>query len=220
MILVRPSHEIIAVTPEAELVVEIAGRTCYKSEGKGNPEGFVRRIVASGHESVLEHMVVTVRLVTDRGISHQIVRHRLASYSQESTRYCNYKSPRFCNYGKGKFGPHVSFVVPTWYPEIPTGEFSTAQFVSGNFSDSERRWLGAMKEAEKAYFALLEHESPEQARSVLPNSTKTEIVMTANAREWRHIFKVRCAPDAHIQFRELICPVRDEFADRWPSVFG
>ena len=145
-------------------LTELAGRTCYKSEAKiseGSAEKFVQNILKRGHEAVIEHGSVTVRFTCDRGVSHEIVRHRLASYCQESTRYCNY--------GKEQFGTEITFIAPAWTSEgyLPY-----------------TLWKKACEEAEQSYFKLLDIGcSPQEARSVLPNSTKTEVVTTANIQE-------------------------------------
>lgn len=176
--------------------IESAGRTCYKSEckiGPGTAPDFVRRILSRHHESVIEHESVTVRFICDRGVSHEIVRHRLCSFSQESTRYCNY----------GKSG-EVVFIKPLWLDD----------------QEASHKWMMAMEEAEDAYLCLLRLGwTPQQARSVLPNSLKTEIVMTANLREWRHIFRERTAVAAHPQMRQLMVPLLAEFKKRIPVVF-
>jgi thymidylate synthase (FAD) len=181
--------------------IERAGRTCYKSEAKITADScreFVRKIVASGHESVLEHENITVRIVCDRGVSHEIVRHRLASYSQESTRYCNY----------GKKGSEITFIAPIFWKE------------SVATSERYRVWRVAMANAEEAYLHLLAFgASPQEARSVLPNSLKTEIVMTCNLREWRHFFRLRAAAGAHPQMREIAVPMLRAFQELIPVVF-
>ena len=184
--------------------IERAGRTCYKSEGKigeGTAAAFVKSIVKRGHESVLEHVSLTVRVVCDRGVSHEIVRHRLASYSQESTRYCNYADE--------KFGKSVSFVRPFfWNDAAPESQ------------EKLRIWTEAMQAAETAYFALLEKgANAQEARSVLPNSLRTELVMTMDLREWRHFFRLRCGAASHPQMRELAVPMLAEFRRRLPEVF-
>lgn len=180
--------------------IEKAGRTCYKSEDRitdESAEAFVRKLIERGHESVLEHASITVRFICDRGISHEIVRHRLASYSQESTRYCNYSGDRFRN--------NITFIKPCFLEE-GTGGY--------------KLWKQAMFIAEKEYFELLKLScTPQEARSVLPNSTKTEIVMTANLREWRHFLKLRTATAAHPQMRELTVPLLKELQERIPVVF-
>jgi len=162
--------------------LEQCGRVCYKSEAKitdTSAEKFVAGIIERGHEAVLEHCSFTAKFICDRGVSHEIVRHRLASYCQESTRYCNYS----------KGGLEITVIEPC--------------FLNPN-SDEWFFWEAACRASEKAYFDLLSCGcSPQEARSVLPNSLKTEVVMTANLREWRHFLKLRCSKAAHPQMREL-----------------
>lgn len=201
MKIIKASAEIISATGFLEQIIEIAGRTCYKSNDKiaeGTCNVFINQIKNFKHESVLEHGAITVRFVVDRGVSHELVRHRLASFSQESTRYCNY--------GKDKFGNEITVIEPCfWEPD----------------SVAYKMWVDACLESEAAYFFLLGVEAtPQMARSVLPNSLKTEVVMTANPREWRHVFQVRCHRDAHPQMREVMVPLLAEFANRWPVLFG
>jgi len=176
--------------------LERYGRTCYKSEDKITSDSarkFVTRVLENGHESVIEHEKITVRLICDRGITHEIVRHRLASYSQESTRYCDYNS-------RG-----VKVIKPFF-------------FVSDN--EKYQVWLNAMHNCENAYNALIKAgASPQEARSVLPNSLKTEIVITYNLREWRHFFRLRCSNRAHPQMREIAIPLLQEFKRRIPIIF-
>lgn len=167
------------ITPDAAFHVERAGRTCYKSECKmgDNPADFVKSLINRGHESVIEHAVASFRIITDRGITHELVRHRIASFSQESTRYCNYAGERF--------GGEIQFIRPVELPE-------RAWVI----------WMAAMEFAERAYFALLAMGvKPQDARSVLPTATKTEIVMTANMREWRHFLSLRRPKSAHPDMR-------------------
>ena len=203
MRIIDPSFEILAM-PEGEAalkIIEMAGRTCYKSEDKiaaGTARDFVGRIVGSGHESVIEHSSATVRFVTDRGVTHELVRHRLAAYSQESTRYANY--------AKDKFGSEITVIRPPFWAED---------------AEPYRLWKESMEAAERAYLALTAAGAKAQeARSVLPNSLKTEIVMTANFREWRHVFRLRCDGAAHPQIRQLMLPLLDEFSRRVPVLFG
>lgn len=176
--------------------LERYGRTCYKSEDKMTSDSapkFVASILRSGHESVIEHEKVTVRVICDRGVTHEIVRHRLASYSQESTRYCNYRSPG------------IQVIEPFFFVE-----------------DEEKYeiWQKAMLACEEAYNALIEAgATPQEARSVLPNSLKTEIVITFNLREWRHFFKLRCSKRAHPQMREIAVPLLREFRRLIPIIF-
>lgn len=208
MILVKPSFEILSVTPNALNLIELAGRTCYKSEDKmtnGSAMGFVHKILTLGHESVLEHASATVRIICDRGVSHELVRHRLASYSQESTRYCNYKGG-------------VTFVIPPWV-DVQPGDYPKAEKYSTNDATS-KYWFNCMYNA-SAYYARLLSEgwTPQQARSVLPNSLKTEVVITANFREWRHIFKLRDSAAAHPQMVEIMHPLKEEFKQMISVVF-
>jgi thymidylate synthase (FAD) len=182
--------------------IERCGRVCYKSEEKITEDSavkFVQKILQSGHESVLEHFSFTVKFICDRGVSHEIVRHRIASYSQESTRYCNY--------GKDQFARQVTFIQPCWFENNVTGiyEDELSKYETYQWVDlPEQAWMLAMAEAEDAYLTLLGFGwSPQQARSVLPNSLKTEVVMTANIREWRHFLKLRTSPAAHPQMQEV-----------------
>jgi thymidylate synthase (FAD) len=187
--------------------IERAGRTCYKSEDKVTADSarkFVKKIMGMGHESVIEHEKLTVRLVCDRGVTHEIVRHRLASYSQESTRYCNYT--------KDKFGSEITVIDPFFW--------KSAGPPSSDNAEKYALWKESMEASEKAYFKLIDlHASPQEARSVLPNSLKTEIVMTMNLREWRHFFKLRTAPGSHPQMREVAVPMLEEFRRRIPVLF-
>lgn len=201
MRIIEPSSEILAFTPNLEQVIERAGRVCYKSEDKitdVSASGFIQRLKDSVHESVMEHGSITVLFVCDRGVSHELVRHRLASYSQESTRYCNYS--------KDRFGNEITVVKPCYFAE---------------HSVSYGMWLASCAQAERSYFGLIEAGvKPQEARAVLPNSLKTEVAVTANPREWRHIFKLRCASNAHPQMQEIMKPLSAEFAARWPVIFG
>lgn len=201
MKVIAPSFEIMPVNGEEILKsIERAGRTCYKSEDKITADSarkFVAGIVKSGHESVIEHEKITVRIICDRGVTHEIVRHRIASYSQESTRYCNYSAD--------KFGNELTFIQPFYWNEN---------------QDKMGLWLRSMFFAEKMYMKLIElGATPQEARAVLPNSLKTEIVVSMNLREWRHFFKVRCSPAAHPQMREVAIPILKKFKEIIPVVF-
>lgn len=214
MNLIRPSFKIRGNVDGSKILksIESAGRTCYKSETKitlESSEKFMSMILKRGHESVIEHEIISVRIVCDRGVSHEIVRHRLASYSQESTRYCDYA------------GGHITFIIPPWVAKIHamTGEHNVCPtaFLDSGTND----WLLAMWQSENTYKMLREYGwKPEQARSVLPNSLKTEIVCTMNLREWRHFFKMRADPAAHPQMREIAVPMLEEFRRLVPVVFN
>lgn len=185
--------------------IERAGRTCYKSEGNisdGSAERFIASILKRGHESVIEHEKITVRFICDRGVTHELVRHRIASYSQESTRYCNYSND--------KFGNELTFIKPCfWDVDNPQDK---AKY---------DLWLESMAFIEKQYNSMIEMGAkPEEARSILPNSLKTEIVVTMNLREWRHYFKLRTAPAAHPQIREISNMLLAELKEKLPVIFG
>lgn len=202
MKIIKPSVEILTpVDGEAILkMLEAVGRTCYKSEDKiqeGSAEKFIAGIVKRGHEAVIEHYNITVKFICDRGVTHEIVRHRLASYCQESTRYCNYSSD--------KFGTEITVIKPCYLDEGTEGY---------------RMWAGFCSLAEAYYFDLLNYGcTPQEARAVLPNSLKTELVMTANIREFRHFFKLRCSKAAHPQMREVALMLLKEFKERIPVLF-
>lgn len=180
--------------------IERCGRTCYKSEDlitERSAEEFVANILRRGHESVIEHEKVTVRIICDRGVSHEIVRHRIASYSQESTRYCNYQ--------KDKFGNELTFIKLVFWEEG---------------SEEYALWHKTMQNAEESYMKLIGMgASTQEARSVLPNSLKTEIVVTMNLREWRHFFSLRTSESAHPQMREVVRPMLETFKGKIPVVF-
>lgn len=198
MKIIKPSYEIIDTLNGKEILkkIELCGRVCYKSEDKiteNSAREFVKQIIKAGHESVLEHFSFSVRFITDRGISHEIVRHRLASYSQESTRYCNYNN-------KG-----LEFILPVQI-EYGSAEYNT--------------WKSTISHAKENYkFMVGSGITPQTARSVLPNSLKTELIMTANLREWRHFFKLRTAKATHPDMRVLTIPLLKELKQLIPVVF-
>lgn len=198
MNIVLPSHEIIdPIDGDAILrKLELCGRVAYKSEDRITPDSakrFVAALLRSGYESVIEHVSIRVRFICDRGVTHELVRHRLAAYTQESTRYCNYS----------KMG--MTFIKPCFWADFTEGYWE---------------WMHAMRDAEARYNQLIACGStPQQARPVLPNSLKTEIICTANLREWRHILRLRTAKDVHPQMRELMLPLLQEFKSRIPIIF-
>ena len=210
MIITKPEIEILSETSYEELLrkVERAGRVCYKSEGnikEGSAETFIRGIIKRGHESVVEHGSLTVRIVCDRGVTHEIVRHRIASYSQESTRYCNYSNE--------KFGSQISCI------DLATG----FRYDLNDENDRKKYeiWKNAMEASEGYYVQMLEAGAkPEEARSILPNSLKTEIVVTMDLREWRHFIRLRGGHAAHPQIREITKLILEEFSKRYPVFFS
>lgn len=196
MKIVEQSYLIMVIPENILETLEKIGRTCYQSEGNiepGSAEKFCKMILKKNHQSVLEHVSITIKFITNRGVTHELVRHRLAAFSQESTRYVKYD---------GK----MEFIQPVW-----SNEWSDVEYDA---------WHLAMALAETEYQSLLTNGSrPEQAREVLPNSLKTEIVVTANLREWRHIFDMRCSKAAHPQMRALMIPLLKELQSLVPVIF-
>jgi len=218
MKLIRPSYQILSEIDSSKILqnIERAGRTCYKSEEKMTDESankFVEMLIKRGHESVLEHQSLSVLFVCDRGVSHEIVRHRIASFSQESTRYCNYSKDQFNN--------KLTFIIPPW---ISNEQIDLVQRLNEHnylqIEETTKAWYHSITESGQAYLQLLrEGWQAQQARSVLPNSLKTEIVVTANMREWRTIFKQRTSAAAHPQMVELMKPLLEELQSILPSIF-
>lgn len=215
MRIVEPSAMLLWITPEPYIEIERAGRTCYKSEDRITPVSaitFCEMIKKKGHESVVEHAVASFRIVCDRGVSHEIVRHRIASYSQESTRYCNYN--------KEKFGSEISVIQP---PGIePCERYTEYEETSCNCDKCNiySAWHSAVIAAEVRYKHLIEKGvSPQIARSVLPTCLKTELVMTANFREWMHFINLRTSTAAHPQIRPLAESIRIQLAQYCPTIF-
>jgi thymidylate synthase (FAD) len=199
MKIVKPSATLLRITSDAKEIIERAGRVCYRSEDKiapGTAEKLIQYLKKMEHFSVFEHASASILFVCDRGVSHEMVRHRVASYSMESTRYCNYQDDRF--------GNEITVIEPP-------------------FSDNSSRlmWIDAMKDVEQYYIGLLKlGQTPQLARAVLPNSLKTEIVMTANFREWLRFFELRCAKAAHPQMQEVAKMAQEILVKEVPEVFA
>ena len=232
MKIIPASYEIIGFNPGDNMYrIERAARTCYKSEDKmdeTSSERIIPKLIESGHEAMLEHSQLTVIFTVDRGVSHELVRHRIASFAQESTRYCNYS--------KDKFGNEITVIDPVFYKDIPENEkeeiraiFNGEKEGTSGFevTDLHKRyanWYTDCQLAEAGYFKLLKlGATPQEARAVLPNSLKTEIVVTANLREWRHILKLRAigvtgAP--HPQMAEVMIPLLGTLKAELPLIFG
>lgn len=202
MRIIKPSIEILTPIDREKILktIELAGRTCYKSEDKITEDSasqFVKKVIRSGHLSVIEHYNITFKLICDRGCSHEVVRHRISSYSQESTRYANYS--------KDKFDNQITVIKPFFFE---------------NDSEKLNVWIKAMDYAEQAYMKLIKlGATPEQARSVLPNSLKTELVVTMNLRELRHFLKLRTSKASHPQIREIAIPLLEKLKEKLPEVF-
>lgn len=204
--IIEQSYEILTPINGLDILkgIERAARTCYKSEGLITDDGnsakkLVKKLVENGHLAMIEHGInISVKFITDRGVSHELVRHRIASFAQESTRYCNY--------AKDKFDNQISVIMP-----IFEGDSDSAIIVA---------WEQAMQYAELKYLEMIRFgASPQLARSVLPNSLKTEIIVTANIREWMHIFSLRTNKAAHPQIRALMIPLLEELKTRIPVLF-
>ncbi|MCK5601587.1 FAD-dependent thymidylate synthase [Candidatus Pacearchaeota archaeon] len=209
MKIIEQSYEILNSPEDALKMIELAGRTCYKSEDKITEDSapkFVKMLKDRGHIAMIEFGDLVVRFITNRGVTHELVRHRLCSFAQESTRYVNYG------------GKDMEFIRPVWFE---MNEFLEKDGHPGALSYEGRCWLGSISHSQTEYDVLIGGGwRPEQAREVLPNSLKTEIVVKANFTEWRHILKLRTSKKAHPQMRALMIPLLDELKERVPSVFG
>jgi len=211
MQLIDQSYEILKYPEDACLDIESIGRTCYKSEDKitgrrEDAEKFVKVLRDRGHHAMLEFGIMQVKFITNRGVTHELVRHRLCSFAQESTRYCNYG------------GKDMEFIKPVWLAQKDIDAYfmehdAITPIVAYQF-------LSSLSESEMSYKYLLDNGwKPQQAREVLPNALKTEIVVQANLREWRHIFQLRCSSDAHPQIHALMLPLLHEMQEKIPALF-
>jgi len=211
MKLIKPKVEILDRFKRQQVIGRIAtvARTCYKSEAMrtaDRDEALVKRLIESKHEAMLEFVDVTVKFTTDRGVSHELVRHRMASFAQESTRYCNYS--------KDKFNNELTFIIPSWAEVNKLGEIVADD--NEAFYDFKR----ALEMAEAFYLSLIAKGwTAEKARMVLPMSIKTEINMKANLREWRHFFKLRCHHTAHPDIRVLALDLLKQMHEQIPIIF-
>lgn len=206
MRIIEPSYEILTPIDGDEILktIEKVARTCYKSEDKieeGSAKRMVKMLIKNSHEAMIEFFDITVKFTHNRGFTHELVRHRLCSFAQESTRYCNYSAD--------KFGNEITVIRPYWY---------RAEDEDERFEDAT--WYNAMTDIEKRYFNLLSLGlQPQAARGILPNDLKTEINVKANLREWRAIFTLRCAPAAHPDMRRVMIPLLQELKNMIPIIF-
>lgn len=219
MYLVKPSIKFEWMTVDPLLVIERAGRLCYKSEERirpGSAEVLISKLLEKGHESIIEHAVMSYRVVCDRGITHEYVRHRIFSYAQESTRYCDYQGG-------------VQFILPPWIA-LPEGEYKLSESGSFTFDGAEvdigittkveEVWLYSLLNSERDYVILrVEGWEPQKARSVLPHAVKTELIATANFRSWRNFFKLRTSLKAHPQMQEVANAILADAKRRVEVVF-
>ena len=275
MRLIKPSVEIIKQEKYDLLhvfkFIELAGRTCYKSENKITEDSaseFVDRMIKSGHGAMLEHGTIyltipvsdisnpiiykyilnsyskifidftnsyittnyrvliennwlddlkyisepylfhtkrtTVKFICDRGVSHEFVRHRVFSFAQESTRYCNYT--------KDKFNNELTFIIPCWIKDLEENNYYAYCEYHHSKNDASKRWFDSCMSSEFVYTNLIEEGwKPQEARTILPNSLKTELIMTGFNDDWENFFELRCAPNAHPQAKELADMLKNKF---------
>lgn len=230
MKLIKSSHKFNKTgLKNAAKQIEKAARTCYKSEDKITKDSYkelIAKLISSGHEAMLEFgPSITVKFICDRGVSHELVRHRLCDFAQESTRYCNYSQDKFDN--------QITFIIPCWLNDVKEGIYNHSEkdYYSIIFNNEDIEYnsintltlcyLKNLLNTEGNYLYLIESGwQPQQARSILPNSLKTEIVIKANIREWRHILKLRTSAKAHPQMRELMIPLLHDFKSLMPELFS
>lgn len=216
MTFIEPSAEIIATNSDKPLqLIEQCARTCYQSQDRiteGSADRMVKTLLKNGHLAMLEHLVITMRLDTSRSVTHELVRHRLASYAERSTRYCDSKDMVICTPAWGK-GEDFNKFYNIWnhglaYMSVPPTSFLYIYFIT-------------LQNTEELYNKMLERgATKQQARGILPNDLATEIVVTANAREWMHILELRTAKDAHPDMQLLMNKVKNLLKDYCPIIFG
>ncbi len=221
MIVIDQHYIIESKSLFAETKIERAGRTCYKTEDKistNSANKFVRMLRDKGHHAMIEFADMTTVFITNRGVTHELVRHRLCSFAQESTRYVRYDG-------------RMEIIRPMWCRDtVPLGEYPGGSHYYDHNRDAiqipcgydtpERRWIDSCCRAEQDYKILINLGwTPQQAREVLPNSLKTEIVVKANVREWRHIFTLRCSKYAHPQMYDLMRPLLADCIEQHPAIF-
>jgi thymidylate synthase (FAD) len=222
MILIRPCFEILPGSISYPLALELVATSAAQCYNKSLPaeekkkENYIRERIKAGHESILEHASVSVKFTVDRGVTHEMVRHRLCAFTQSSTRYCDYSGERE--------GGHVKFVIPPWAKTLQEGIYdNTAEQSDPAHSQEECLLIASLCAAERAYHSLRERGvPPEYTRAVLPHATAAHIVVSANIREWRHIFRLRALGEAgrpHPQMQEVMMPLLAEFQGRYGVFF-
>lgn len=218
MRIIEPGYEILTEISEGGIKelqhIEKIARVCYKSESLITEDGksakkMIKMLIDRDHTAMIEHSSLSVKFIVDRGVSHELVRHRIASFAQESTRYVNYSNDKFG--GECKFiNIKNSIQLDKKVKNLPTDLIGTII----------AEWIDAMNDAERHYLKMIQlGATPQIARSVLPNSTKTEITITANYREWRTFFKLRTAETAHPSMREVTIPLLNDLKERLPIIF-
>lgn len=212
MKIIQPYYKILTPISEGGIEelkhIEKIGRVCYKSEDRITEDGesakkFVQMLINNNHLAMIEHSSLSVLFTVDRGITHELVRHRIASFAQESTRYC-------C-YSREKYGNEITFIEPFFFKYARNDRMQNLLY---------DEWRESCQFAERRYLHMISiGATPQEARTVLPNSVKADITVTANYREWRNIFKLRCAPDAHPQMRQIMIPLLEELKEQLPIIF-
>ena len=195
--------------------IERACRTCYRSEGLITEDSYkklLKNCINRGHESILEHEKITIRMICDIGVYKDLTRHRFGSFSIESTRYCNY--------GKDKFDNEIKFIEPVFYTPGVMEEYNDP--IKKNDCLKTQYWERCMKFIENDYMDMtnIVGAKPDELRMLLPHSTAAEVTMTANIREWRHILGLRCSKAAHPAIRQLLIPLLLKFKEDMPELFS
>lgn len=214
MIILDPSIEIESFNgKEIMQNIEKACRTCYRSEDNITEDSYkslLKNCINRGHESVLEHEKITITMICDIGVYKDLTRHRIASYSIESTRYCNYS--------KDKFDNQIKFIKPVFYKDWKSKDLNEV------IKDKELYkcylWENCMQNIEQDYNAMSEIEAlPDEMRMLLPHSTAAKVTMTANIREWKHILSLRCSSHAHPAVQQLLIPFLLKLKEEMPEIF-
>lgn len=233
MRIINPSFEFADEINAEQMLdkIEKAYRICYMSEPNGNRNAFIANKIKIGHESPLEHTSVSVIITTNRGVTHELVRHRIASYSQSSTRYCNFS--------KDKFGNEITFVRPAWVDERVLGSYrydyidmqlydtfpkELAVLIKAGVPIPDIEWIDSCRTVEDNYLRMINDHgwTPERARDILNNSVATTIMVTMNLREWRHFFKLRAIGTTgkpHPDMLQITVPMLAAFKEKIPVVF-
>lgn len=195
--------------------IEKACRTCYRSENLTGEETYKKLLencITRGHESILEHEKITIRMCCDIGVYKDLTRHRFGSFSIESTRYCNYS--------KDKFDNNIKFIKPVFYKESWKDK-TYEEYITDKEEQQSMIWYNCMQDIEETYLKMSKLDSkPDEMRMILPHSTAAEVVMTANIREWKHILSLRTTKMAHPSVQQLMIPLLLYFQEEMPEIFG
>jgi thymidylate synthase (FAD) len=220
--IMKPKFQILSHFNERSILrhLELCGRTCYKSEDKITNDScykFIKMLLSRGHESVIEHYNISIKFICSRSLSHQLVRHRLCSFSEQSQRYCNFET----KIDMGIIQPY--WLDPLDAKKIRNKSFTSVLQIPEGISNKCRYWLESIIDSVNSYGILLRSNpemTPQQVRSLLPNAAKTEIVCTANLRQWRHILKLRTSKGADPEIKELMIPLLKKLQEKLPTLFS